>query len=145
VAVQAILPKPSDISERKLDTTMNTIPLYRPYLSLEEIEKIISTLDQSTLLYKKLVEFQVKIRFGIIKPATTVTKKVELSESLGFSVPSDPVPTPVIYMPELTASPQVTYDTLATKALDGSITELEKSQGSELEMKLFGFNSGIFE
>ena len=130
---------------------MNTIiiPLYRPYLSLEEIEEVISTLDQSTPLYKKLVEFQVKIRFGIIKPATTVARKVEISESLGFSVPSDsaqlPAPTPVIYMPELTASPQVTYDTLATKSMEGTITEVEKLQGAELEMKLFGFNSGIFD
>ena len=127
---------------------MNTIPLYRPYLSLEEIEKIISTLDQSTSLYKKLVEFQVKIRFGIIKPATTVTRKVEIAESLGFSVPSNnpaQLPAPVIYMPELTASPQVTYDTLATKSMEGTITEVEKIQGAELEMKLFGFNSGMFE
>lgn len=128
---------------------MNTIPLYRPYLSLEEIEKIISALDPTSSLYKKLVEFQVKIRFGIIKPATIVTRKVEISESLGFSVPSDytqlPAPTPVIYMPELTASPQVTYDTLATKSMEGTITEVEKLQGAELEMKLFGFNSGVFE
>lgn len=126
-----------------------TIPLYRPYLSLEEIELILSTLpDQSSSLYKKLAEFQVKIRFGIIKPATTITKKVEMSESLGFSVLSDnpaPAPAPIIYMPELTASPQVTYDTLAAKVLDGSITEAEKLQGAELEMKLFGFNSGMFE
>lgn len=126
------------------------IPLYRPYLSLEEIELILSTLpDKSSSLYKKLVEFQVKIRFGIIKPATTVTKKVEISESLGFSVPSDsaqlPAPAPVIYMPKPSDSPQVTYDTLATKSMEGTITEVEKLQGAELEMKLFGFNSGIFE
>ena len=125
---------------------METIPLYRPYLSLEEIEKIISTLDTSTTLYKKLVEFQVKIRFGIVKPATTVTRKVEISESLGFSAPLDnPTSTPVIYMPGLSASPQVTYDSLATKSMEGTITEQEKLQGKELEMKLFGFNSGIFE
>lgn len=128
---------------------MNTIPLYRPYLSLEEIEKIISTLDPTSPLYKKLVEFQVKIRFGIIKPATTVTKKVEIFESLGF-IPSDnptqlPAPAPVIYMSKPSDSPQVTYDTLATKSMEGIITEVEKLQGAELEMKLFGFNSGIFE
>ena len=66
-----------------------------------------------------------------MNPAATVTKKVEISESLGFS-----------QIPEYS---QTSYDTLATKSIEETITEVEKAQGKELEMKLFGFNSGIFE
>lgn len=111
---------------------MGTIALYRPYLSLEEIELILSTLDPATDTHKKLAELQIKIKYNLVKPAATVTRKVEISESLGFS--SQP-----------TESQQVSYDTLATKVLDGSITEVERLEGKELEMKLFGFNSGMFE
>lgn len=111
---------------------MNTISLYRPYLSLEEIELILSTLpDQSSSVYKKLVELQIKIKYNLVKPAATIKVRESVSESLGF--PASP------------GISQATYDTLATKALDGSITEEEKLQGAELEMKLFGFNSGMFE
>ena len=129
---------------------MNTIPLYRPYLSETELDLIISALDSAGLAktdtHKKLVEFRVKVAYNLVKPAATVTRKIEISESLGFSAPSyNPAPAPVIYMPELSASPQVTYDTLATKSMEGTITETEKSQGAELEMKLFGFNSGMFD
>lgn len=113
---------------------MTTIPLYRPYLSVEELELILSTLpDQSSSLYKKLAELQIKIKYNLIKPAATIKVKESVSESLGFSIPSD------------NPTPQVTYDTLAAKVLNGSITEVEKLQGAELEMKLFGFNSGMFE
>jgi len=135
---------------------MKAIPLYRPYLSETELDLIISALDSAGLAktdtHKKLVEFRVKVAYNLVKPAAIVTRKVreKLSESLGFSDDSDnltklPAPAPVIYMPELSASPQVTYDTLATKSMEGTITETEKSQGAELEMKLFGFNSGMFE
>lgn len=111
---------------------MGIIALYRPYLSLEEIELILSTLDPATDTHKKLVELQIKIKYNLVKPAATITRKESVSESLGFS--SQP-----------TESQQVTYDTLATKSMEGTITEQEKTQGAELEMKLFGFNSGIFD
>ena len=110
---------------------MGTIALYRPYLSLEEIELILSTLDPATDTHKKLVELQIKIKYNLVKPAATITRKESVSESLGFS----PAP----------ESQQVTYDTLATKSMEGTITEQEKLQGKELEMKLFGFNSGMFD
>jgi len=111
---------------------MNTIPLYRPYLSLEEIELILSALDPSSSPHKKLAELQIKIKYGLVKPATTIKVKESVSESLGFPISSE-------------ISQQEIYDTLATKVLDGSITEVEKLQGAELEMKLFGFNSGMFD
>lgn len=113
---------------------MNIISLYRPYLSLPEIELIISTIDPTTELYKKLAELQIKIKYNLVKPAATIKVKESVSESLGFSVPASNL-----------YSQQVTYDTLATKSMEGTITETEKSQGAELEMKLFGFNSGVFE
>lgn len=111
---------------------MNTISLYRPYLSLEEIELIISTIDPTTELYKKLAELQIKIKYNLVKPAATIKVKESVSESLGFSVSPG-------------SSQQELYDTLATKSMEGTITETEKSHGAELELKLFGFNSGIFE
>jgi hypothetical protein len=111
---------------------MNTISLYRPYLSLEEIELILSTLpDKSSSVYKKLVELQIKIKYNLVKPAATIKVKESVFESLGF--------------PTSSGISQEVYDTLATKSMEGTITETEKSQGAELEMKLFGFNSGMFE
>lgn len=110
---------------------MGTIALYRPYLSLEEIELILSTLDPATDTHKKLAELQIKIKYNLVKPAATITRKESVSESLGFS--------------QITESSQTSYDTLATKSMEGTITEQEKLEGKELEMKLFGFNSGMFE
>lgn len=110
---------------------MGTIALYRPYLSLEEIELILSTLDPATDTHKKLAELQIKIKYNLVKPAATITRKESVSESLGFS--------------QIPESSQTLYDSLATKSMEGTITEQEKLQGKELEMKLFGFNSGMFD
>lgn len=121
----------SQITERKPRNHMNIISLYRPYLSLPEIELIISTIDPTTELYKKLAELQIKIKYNLVKPAATITRKESVSESLGFS--------------QIPTSSQTSYDSLATKSMEGTITEQEKAQGKELELKLFSFNSGIFD
>jgi len=131
--------------------------LYRPYISEAEIQLLIQLLKPShsaTSLYKRLVELSLKISHGLTSPALVrkegPVKNSKLA-SLGFdsegveSMNSMNSENTLESTYPLKESDAEQYNSFAVLAISGDITDAQREEGKSLELKLYGFNSGIFD
>lgn len=119
--------------------------MFRPYLSEEELLAIISKFsepenDLELGLYKKLLQFRMKIQVGLNAPQLTVKEKQSLEASLGF-VPMTDSKTYAAKLNSLPAallSDEDRFNSLGAKDAE-EMTEEEKKEFAALSKKLYGF------
>lgn len=127
----------------------NTTRSYRPYLTEAEIEYLLSLLPKTEeqekirefarlSVVEKLSLLQFKIQRNITSPAYTATPAITTAEKLGFAEKGQKM------TEKATASKEVLYNSFALLAAEGECSEEDRKRGLELELELFGFDSGLF-
>ena len=127
----------------------NTIRSYRPYLTVAEIDYLLDLLQRTLSIeekkesarlsvVEKLSLLQFKIQRNITSPAYTATPAITTAEKLGFAERGQKM------TEKATASKEILYNSLASLAAEGECNEEDRKRGLELELELFGFDSGLF-
>ena len=128
---------------------------FRPYITTEEIDLILSCLElklpETEKLKGKFLTFKFKVMQELNTPAYSATPRVSLKESLGLeskAVKESKSEAEWKYLLQtyktnpLLLSKESLYEVLAR--LFPSLTQEEIKKGKELEFELFGMDLGTF-
>jgi len=131
---------------------------YRPSLSADEIARLLGYIPQSDPMYRKLSIYQVKINIGLNVPSYLKTGEQEARSRLAQlggvterpanhareqELEQQKLEHQAKFAPQLMSSADK-YTLLGNKALAGTCTEEEKTEGRALELELYQMDMGTF-